>query len=67
MSEQLLLVWITARGLTVYESRVGISEEKAETKEFKLAIGQLIKMGQVTQARHLLFRHLYSEEKDLIK
>ena len=58
LSEQLLLVWITARGLTVYESRVGISEEKAETKEFKLAIGQLIKMGQVTQARQMFYEIL---------
>ena len=53
LSEQMLLVWITARGLKVYESRVGISEEKAETKEFKLAIGQLLKMGQITQARQM--------------
>lgn len=58
LSEQLLLVWITARGLKVYESRVGISEEKAETKEFKLAIGQLLKIGQVTQARQMFYEIL---------
>lgn len=58
LSEQLLLVWITARGLKVYESRVGISEEKAETKEFKLAIGQLMKMGQIQQARQMFYEIL---------
>ena len=58
LSEQLLLVWITARGLKVYEARVGISGEKAETKEFKLAIGQLLKLGQVTQARQMFYEIL---------
>lgn len=55
LSEQLLLVWITARGLKVYESRIGVSEEKAETKEFKLAIGQLIKMGCISEARQMFY------------
>jgi len=58
LSEQLLLVWITARGLSVYEARVGISEEKAETREFKLAIGQLIKMGQISEARQMFYEIL---------
>lgn len=58
LSEQLLLVWITARGLSVYEAKVGISEEKAETKEFKLAIGQLLKMGQVIEARKMFYEIL---------
>lgn len=55
LSEQLLLVWITARGLKVYECSVGISEEKAETKEFKLAIGQLIRMDRITEARQMFY------------
>lgn len=55
LSEQLLLVWITARGLKVYESRVGISEEKAETKELKLAVGQLLKSGRIEEASELFY------------
>lgn len=55
LSEQLLLVWVTARGLKVYESRVGITEEKAETRELKLAVGQLIRGGQTAEARQLFY------------
>lgn len=58
LSEQLLLVWVTARGLKVYECPVGITEEKAETKEFKLAIGQLLKLGNITEARQLFYEVL---------
>lgn len=58
LSEQLLLVWITARGLKVYESRVGISQEKAETRELKLALGQLIKSEQITEARQMFYEVL---------
>lgn len=58
LSEQLLLVWITARGLRAYECRVGISEEKAETKELKLAVGQLLKLGQLAEAKQLFYEVL---------
>lgn len=55
LSEQLLLVWITARGLRVYESNVGITEEKAETQELKLAIGQLLRQKRIAEARELFY------------
>lgn len=55
LSEQLLLVWVTARELKVYESRFSITEEKAETQELKLAIGQLLKQRQVKEARQLFY------------
>ena len=58
LSEQLLLVWITARGLRVYEANVCITDEKAETKELKMAVGQLLKTGQVSQARQLFYEIL---------
>lgn len=58
LSEQLLLVWITARGLKAYECPVGISEEKAETKELKLAVSQLLKMNRVEEARQLFYEVL---------
>lgn len=43
LSEELLLVYITARKLRVKEYHIGITAEKAETVEFKLAMGQLVK------------------------
>lgn len=55
LSEQLLLVWIKARGLRAYEGHVSITDEKAETRELKLAVGQLLKTGQVSQARQLFY------------
>lgn len=58
LSEQLLLVWITARGLKVYECRVGISGEKAETREFKLAMEQLIRMDKISEARQMFYEIL---------
>lgn len=58
LSEQLLLVWTTARGLRVYECKVGITQEKAETREFKLAIGQLLKQKQIREARQLFYEIL---------
>ena len=58
LSEQLLLVWITARGLNAYECPVGISEEKAETKELKLAVGQLLKMNRTIEAKQLFYEVL---------
>ena len=51
-------MWLTARGLSVYEAKVGIFDEKAETREFKLAIGQLLKMGQVSEARQMFYEIL---------
>ncbi|MDO5381196.1 MAG: DUF4422 domain-containing protein [Eubacteriales bacterium] len=50
LSEELLLVYIKARGLSCYECPIGLTEEKAETKELKLAVGQLLKMGELNSA-----------------
>lgn len=58
LSEQLLLVWVTARGLKVYESPFRITDEKAETQELKLAVGQLLKQKKVTEARQLFYEIL---------
>lgn len=55
LSEQLLMVWVQARNLKVYESRVIVTSEKAETVELKLAMQQLIKMNQVSEARQLYY------------
>lgn len=55
LSEELLLVWITARNLKVYECKIGITDEKAETKELKLALTQLVKNKQISEARTLFY------------
>ena len=58
LSEELLLVYITARKLRVIEGYFVITAEKAETVEFKLAMGQLVKQGAFTEARKLFYEYL---------
>lgn len=58
LSEELLLVFITARNLKVKEGKIGLTGEKAETVELKLAIGQLVKMGEFSQAREMFYEYL---------
>lgn len=55
LAETLLNVWVRARRLNLYRCQVGMTGEKAETKELKLALGQLIKMGQLKEARKLYY------------
>ncbi len=58
LSEELLMVFLTARGLRVKEERVGVTAEKTETTEFKLAMSQLIRMGEFTEAREMFYQYL---------
>lgn len=58
LSEQLLKVWIDKNHLKVYEGKIGITAEKAETVEFKLAMAQLVKMGDISQARQMFYEYL---------
>ena len=58
LSEQLLLLWITKNQLKVYECPVGLTSEKAETLELKLAVSQLVKNGEIPQARELFYEFL---------
>lgn len=58
LSEELLLVYITAKGLRVKEGNIGLTAEKAETVEFKLAMGQLVKLGQFAEARTMFYEYL---------
>lgn len=58
LSEVLLYVWVTARRYRVKEGKVGITSEKAETIELKQAIGQLIKDGDIAQAKELFYGYL---------
>ncbi len=58
ISEQLLLVYITARNLSLYEGKIRYTSEKAETVEFKLAMSQLVKMGEFSQAREMYYQYI---------
>lgn len=51
-------MWIDKNGLKVYEANVGITSEKAETAEFKLAMTQLVKLGEIEQAREMFYEYL---------
>lgn len=50
LSEPLLKVFIVYNDLKVQEMPVIYTSEKAETKELKLAVGQLIRLGQIEEA-----------------
>lgn len=56
LSEQLLMVWVVARQLKVYEGKVLITDEKAETKELKTVLAQLLRNGAVTEARAFYYQ-----------
>lgn len=58
LSEQMLKVWIDKNKLKVYEGNVGITAEKAETVEFKLAMAQLVKNGDIAQASEMFYEYL---------
>ena len=52
------MVYITSKKLKIKEGHVGITAEKAETVEFKLAMVQLVRTGQFTEARKLFYDFL---------
>ncbi len=58
LSEQMVKIWVDKNGLKVYGGKIGITSEKAETVEFKLAMGQLVKLGQIEQARQMFYEYL---------
>ena len=53
LSEGMLGVYLRYHGLKVYESRIGIMSEKAETTELKRAIGHLISQNRIEEAAEL--------------
>ena len=58
LSEQMVKIWAEKNNLKIYEGTVGITAEKAETVEFKLAMCQLVKMKQIGQARQMFYEYL---------
>lgn len=58
ISENLIHVWARHQQLSLYECAVGITSEKAETKEFKLAMSQLFKTRQIQTAHDMFYEYL---------
>lgn len=56
LSEQMLLVWITARGLKVYESRVGISEEKRKQKNLSWQLDNCLRWDRLRRPDRCFMR-----------
>ncbi|MCR5785767.1 MAG: DUF4422 domain-containing protein [Eubacterium sp.] len=57
ISEVLLFVFAKANNLKISEGNIGISQEKAETAEFKLALTQLVRLGQFSEARTIFYEY----------
>lgn len=58
ISENLIHVWARHQQLSLYECAVGITSEKAETTEFKLAMSQLFKTRQLETAQEMFYKYL---------
>ncbi len=64
LSEGMLLVWALHHHLRVFEAEIGYTDEKAETKELKLAIGKMIKDGLFDEAEKL-FNEIMTVRPDI--
>ena len=64
LSEGMLTVWALHHGLKVYEAPIGYTDEKAETKELKLAVAQLLKLGQ-REAAQDMFNQIMTARPDI--
>lgn len=57
ISEFLLLVWVRVRGLKVYECKVGMTGEKAETKELKETLAEYFRKKDIEGAKEYFLKH----------
>jgi len=55
ISELMMPVFAKTKGLKIKAGHIGFTEEKKETKELKLALGQLVRVGQFSEARELYY------------
>ncbi len=55
LSEVLLGVWIRKNGYRVYEARIGLTGEKAETKALKAQLDALVQKKQFSRARQVYY------------
>ncbi|SEF54336.1 DUF4422 domain-containing protein [Lachnospira multipara] len=58
LGEALLNIYIFKNNLKVKSHRVLITDEKAETRELRLAVSQLIKLHQIEEAKELFYKVL---------
>ena len=64
LSEGLLQVWAMHHDWKVYEAHIGYTDEKAETKELKLAVAQLLKKHKYLEAEKM-FNEVMTARPDL--
>ena len=64
LSEGLLQVWAMHHNWDVYEAHIGYTDEKAETKELKLAVAQLLKKHKYLEAEKM-FNDVMTARPDL--
>ena len=64
LSEGLLQVWAMHHNWDVYEANIGYTDEKAETKELKLAVAQLLKKHKYLEAEKM-FNDVMTARPDL--
>ncbi len=65
LSEQMLYIYMLTNHLTYREVKVGISEEKAETRELKEKLQTMLAAGDRKAAKNLFFQRL-EERPDLL-
>lgn len=58
ISENMITVWARFHKLSLYECPIGITSEKAETKELKLAMSQLFKIHDIETASQMFYEYL---------
>lgn len=65
ISEFLLLVWVTAEHLKVFECKVGMLGEKAETREMKDCLADYFAKGDIQGAKEF-FLNRFAERPDVL-
>ena len=56
ISEFLLLVWVRVKGLKVYECKVGMTGEKAETRELKETLAEYFRKKDIAGAKEYFLK-----------
>ena len=58
LSELLLNTWIKKKNYHMYETEVGITSEKAETKELKLLLAEYVRKGDFSGGRKCYYEYM---------
>lgn len=65
ISEFLLYVWVTKNRLNAYECKVGMIDEKAETKEMKLQLAEYFRRKDISGAKSY-FMKMHKKRPDVL-